>query len=558
MKKTHSESELVFLPLGGVGEIGMNMALYGFGPPKHRRWLMVDCGISFGGEREPGVDVVMPDIGFIEAERDNLLGIVVTHAHEDHYGALLDLWPRLKAPVYATAFTAAMLEAKMESEPGAPEIEIVEVDQGARWVLGPFDLEFVAVSHSIPEPNALVIRTAVGTAVHSGDWKIDPTPGLGLPIDLARFAEIGREGVRAFICDSTNATRSGRSPSEVDVAASLTEIIAKAPRRVAVTTFASNVARLRAVIAAAQANDREVVVLGRAMRRVLDIAEELGYLDGLRPVLDEDAYGYLPPDKVVALLTGSQGEPRAALARIASDDHRAIALSPGDLVIFSSRTIPGNEKAVGSIVNALAARGIDIMTDHDGLVHVSGHPRRDELAELYGLLKPQVSLPVHGEPLHLAEHAKLARSLGVSEVVVGRNGAMIRLAPGPAEEVDEVFAGRLYRDGRLLLEPEMSGVDDRRRLSFGGVIVVSLALDQRGEELAAPAITLVGVPVETADGRAFEELVAKAVDGAYASIPKPRRKDHGLVAEAVRRAARSAVAAEWGKKPVCRVTVTTD
>ncbi len=260
----------------------------------------------------------------------------------------------------------------------------------------------------------------------------------------------------------------------------------------------------------------------------------------------------------MALLTGSQGEPRAALARIASDDHRAIALSPGDLVIFSSRTIPGNEKAVGTIVNALAARGIDIMTDHDGLVHVSGHPRRDELAELYGLLKPQVSLPVHGEPLHLAEHAKLARSLGVSEVVVGRNGAMIRLAPGPAEEVDEVFAGRLYRDGRLLLEPEMSGVDDRRRLSFGGVIVVSLALDQRGEELAAPAITLVGVPVETADGRAFEEIVAKAVDGAYASIPKPRRKDHGLVAEAVRRAARSAVAAEWGKKPVCRVTVTTD
>lgn len=558
MKKTHSESELVFLPLGGVGEIGMNMALYGFGPPKHRRWLMVDCGISFGGEREPGVDVVMPDIGFIEAERDNLLGIVVTHAHEDHYGALLDLWPRLKAPVYATAFTAAMLEAKMESEPGAPEIEIVEVDQGARWVLGPFDLEFVAVSHSIPEPNALVIRTAAGTAVHSGDWKIDPTPGLGLPIDLARFAEIGREGVRAFICDSTNATRSGRSPSEIDVAASLTEIIAKAPRRVAVTTFASNVARLRAVIAAAQANDREVVVLGRAMRRVLDIAEELGYLDGLRPVLDEDAYGYLPPDKVVALLTGSQGEPRAALARIASDDHRAIALSPGDLVIFSSRTIPGNEKAVGTIVNALAARGIDIMTDHDGLVHVSGHPRRDELAELYGLLKPQVSLPVHGEPLHLAEHAKLARSLGVSEVVVGRNGAMIRLAPGPAEEVDEVFAGRLYRDGRLLLEPEMSGVDDRRRLSFGGVIVVSLALDQRGEELAAPAVTLVGIPVETADGRAFEEIVAKAVDGAYSSIPKPRRKDHGLVAEAVRRAARSAVAAEWGKKPVCRVTVTTD
>ncbi|SHO66181.1 ribonuclease J [Pseudoxanthobacter soli DSM 19599] len=553
--KTEKASELVFLALGGVGEIGMNMALYGFGPARRRRWLMVDCGVGFGGQAEPGVDLVMADPAFIEAERENLLGIVLTHAHEDHYGGLVDLWPRLGVPVYATAFSAAMLEAKLDGEPGAPDIEIIEVDQGARFEIGPFDIEFVSMSHSIPEPNALVIRTPVGTVVHTGDWKIDLNPGLGLPIDLARLAEIGKEGVRALVCDSTNATRAGRSPSERDVAASLAEIIAKAPARVAVTTFASNAARLRAVIAAAQEADREVVVLGRAMKRVLDIAGELGYLDGLRPVLDEEAYGYLPRDKVVALLTGSQGERRAALARIAGDDHRLVALSPGDLVIFSSRTIPGNEKAVAEIANALAERGIDILTDRDGLVHVSGHPRRDELAELYGLLKPQMALPVHGEALHLAEHAKLARSLGVKEVVIPRNGLMVRLAPGPGEVVDEVHAGVLYKDGRLLVEPEQSGMEDRRRMSFAGVVVVSLALDAKGETVAAPTTTLIGLPTATAEGVLFSAIVQKAVVGAIESIPRPRRKDHALVAEAVRRSARSAVAERWGKKPICRVVV---
>ncbi|WP_334176338.1 ribonuclease J [Pseudoxanthobacter sp.] len=553
--KAEKTNELVFVALGGVGEIGMNMALYGYGPARHRRWIMVDCGVSFGGEDEPGVDLVLPDPRFIEAERENLLGIVLTHVHEDHYGALVDLWSRLRVPVYATPFAAAMLDAKLDGEPDAPDIDIVEVEQGARWQLGPFDLELVPMSHSIPEANAVVVRTAAGTAVHSGDWKIDHEPGIGLPIDLARLGEIGAEGVQALICDSTNAIREGRSPSEADVAVELERIIANAPARVAVTTFASNAARLRAVISAANRADREVVVLGRAMKRVIEIAGELGYLDGLRPVLDEEAYGYLPRDKVVALLTGSQGEWRAALARIAEDDHRLVALSPGDMVIFSSRTIPGNEKAVGSIINALAARGIDIVTDRDGLVHVSGHPRRDEMRELYGLIRPQVALPVHGEPLHLAEHAKLARGLGVPQVIIPHNGLMVRLAPGPAAVVDEVHAGVLYKDGRLLVEPEQSGMEDRRRASFNGVVVVSLALDSKGDEVAAPTVTLIGVPTATREGVLFSAVVQKAVAGALQSIPRPRRKDHALVAEAVRRAARAAVAEKWGKKPVCRVAV---
>lgn len=553
-----SAGELVFLPLGGVGEIGMNMGLYGFGPVRHRKWLMVDCGVTFGNETTPGVDVILPDPAFIEAARDDLVGIVLTHAHEDHIGAVLELWPRLRAPVFATPFTAGLLEAKAGEEFGLEKVPITVMQQGARWTLGPFDLELVPVSHSIPEPNALVIRTALGTVVHSGDWKIDPTPGIGLAIDLARFAELGAEGVRAFVCDSTNAIRSGRSPSEQDVARSLVDIIRAAPARVAVTTFASNVARLRAVMLAAAAADREVVVMGRSMLRVLDVAGELGYLDGLKAPLDEEAYGYLPREKVVALLTGSQGEPRAALARIASDDHRRVALSPGDLVIFSSRTIPGNEKAVGAIVNALATRGVDVLTDRDALVHVSGHPRRDELAELYGLLKPEVSIPVHGEPLHLAEHAKFARSLGVREVVSLTDGKIVRLAPGPAAVVGEAPFGHLYRDGRLLLDPEESGMADRRRISFAGAIVVSVGLDGAGDVVHGPEVVLLGIPEHDADGEPFEDIVVKAVEGALVSIPRPRRRDAALVAEALRRAARSAVAERWGKKPVCRVVATTD
>jgi len=555
MTRAKSE-ELVFWPLGGVGEIGMNLALYGVGAGTKRRWLMVDCGVAFADEALPGIDLIMPNVDVLHAQRKNLVGIVITHAHEDHIGALIDLWPRLHVPVYATPFAAALLAAKVAGEPGAPQIPVTVVGQGARWSLPPFDLEFVPVSHSIPEPNALVIRTALGTVVHSGDWKIDATPGIGLPIDLGRFAEIGREGVRAFVCDSTNAVRDGRSPSEADVARSLVEIVAKAPARVAVTTFASNLARLRAVMLAAKAAQREVVVMGRAMQRVLDVADELGYLEGLPATLDEDAYGYLPRDKVVALLTGSQGEPRAALARIASDDHRNVALSAGDLVIFSSRTIPGNEKAVNGIINALCRRGVEVMTDRDGLVHVSGHPRRDELAELYGLIKPQVAVPVHGEPMHLAAHAKLARSLGVPEIGRVEDGQMLRLAPGPVDIVDSVPASYLYKDGRLLLPLEESGVTERRRVGFGGAVVVSVVLRDKGEIAMPPQVVLIGVPSIDANGKPFAPIVEKAVLGALESIPRPRRRDRELVAEALRRAARAAVAERWGKKPVCRVLVT--
>lgn len=551
-----SANDIVFLPLGGVGEIGMNLGLYGYGPEDDRSWLIVDCGVSFAGPELPGIDLIMPDIKFLEEEVDNIVGMVITHAHEDHYGAVLHLWPYLKVPVYATAFTAGLLAAKFESEHGAEEVPVTIVEQGQRLQMGPFDVELVTMAHSIPEPCALAIRTPAGMVLHTGDWKIDLTPGVGKPIDLERLGELGREGVMALVCDSTNAIRDGKSPSEADVAVELTKVMKAAEHRVAVTTFASNVARIRAIAVAAKAADRDVVVVGRSMARVIDVAGELGYLDGLPMFHEEEAYGYLPRDKVVLLCTGSQGEPRAALSRIAAGDHRNIGLSKGDTVIFSSRTIPGNEKAVGAVLNNLAAVGVEIVTDRDGLVHVSGHPRRGELEELYNLVKPKVVLPVHGEPLHLAAHAEFAVGQGVREVVRGKNGDVVRLNAGSAAIIDEAPFGLLVKDGKILDDPEVTGVQERRKLSYAGALVVSLHLDKSGDLVDDPQVAPFGLPDTDDEGEPMEEIVLRAVLGAVKSIPKSRRKDKDLVAEAARRAARSAVLDVWGKKTLCRVLVT--
>ena len=547
--------ELVFAPLGGVGEIGMNLAIYGLGPPNRRQWLAVDLGVSFAAEEHlPGVDLILPDIRYLVEERKNLAGIVLTHAHEDHFGALLELWPQLQVPVYATPFTAALLAAKRQGEPGAPDIPVKVIPVGGRFTAGPFDIELVTMTHSIPEANALIIRTPLGNVLHTGDWKIDPTPILNDPTDEKKLRAFGEEGCLALIGDSTNAVRDGRSPSEADVAKAIAELIKNARHRVAVTTFASNVGRLRAVMEAARAADREVVVVGRAMDRVLQIARETGYLEGLQDFRPTEAYGYLPPDKVVLLCTGSQGEPRAALARIAQDQHPEVTLARGDTVIYSARSIPGNEKAIGRVINGLIEQGIEVITDRTHLVHVSGHPRRAEVEELIGWVNPQILIPVHGEALHLNEHAKIARACGVKEILACRNGDLVRLAPD-ARLIDEVPAGRIYKDGSLLVDAQARTIADRRRLSFSGAVSVALALTEKGELADDPSVDLIGIPERDREDGLLYERVQDAVEQTFHSLPRGKRRDPEAVAEAVRRGVRAAVNERWGKKPMCYVHV---
>ena len=548
--------ELVFIPLGGLGEIGMNAALYGYGPPGRRKWILVDLGLAFAGPDAPGVDLVFPDLSFIEKMKKDLLALLITHAHEDHVGAIADLWPRLGCPVYATRFASGLLEARRLGEPGAPQIQIQSAKPGEPIALGPFSIEYVRMAHSIPESSALAIRTPAGTVLHTGDWKIDRDPVVGWPTDAERLRAIGEEGVLALVCDSTNVMRSGESPSEADVAKTLRELVANAPGRVAVTTFASNVARLRSVAEAAKAAKRSVVVVGRAMARVVEVARECGYLDGLPEFLSADAYTHFDRDKIVVLATGSQGEPRAALARVAQDDHPAITLAQGDRVIFSSRTIPGNERPVNAIINALIDQGVEVITDRTHLVHVSGHPRRGEVERMYDWIRPQIAVPAHGEPLHLFEHMSLAREQGVKHVMRVRNGDAVRLAPGVPEIVDKVAVGRLYKDGDILLSPDDEAIKARRKLAFSGVVSVGLALSARGELVGEPDVLFSGIPSRARDGRAMDEIIDKAMFETLESLPRQRRRDPDAVADALERTIRAAIRGVWGKRPLIHVMVT--
>ena len=550
-------TDFVFLPLGGVGEIGMNLYLYGYGRDGAREWLIVDMGVTFGSEYEPGIDIIMPDIRFLEEERHNIVGLLLTHAHEDHFGAVIDLWPLLSGvTVYATPFTAEMLKSKLAEIGLVNGFPLEILPMGARRTIGPFDVELVSMSHSIPEPSAVVIRTPLGAALHTGDWKLDENPLTSAPTDIARLKALGEDGLAALVCDSTNAVRDGVSASEADVALVLEQLIREAPRRVAVTTFASNVARIGSVAKAARAAGRELVVVGRAMHRVIEAAQTTGYLDPDLAFHQETAFESLPPRKMVALCTGSQGEARAAMARIALDEHPNVSLDPGDRVMFSSRTIPGNEKAVARVQNGLADRGVEIITDQDAPVHVSGHPRRGELEQLYSWLKPKIAIPMHGEGRHLEAHARLAEALGVSEVVRARNGAMVRLLPGPAAIIDDVPVGRLYRDGLILTRADDGQVRERRKLSFAGTVSVSLVLSEKGVLLADPEVALTGLPPVDAEGTPFATIARDAAIGTIESIPRPRRKDQALVSEAVRRGVRAAVNQAWGKKPLCSVLLT--
>lgn len=548
-------SELYFIPLGGVGEIGMNLALYGFGAEKDREWIMVDCGVTFPGAELPGVDLVLPDISYAKSLGDKLKGIVITHAHEDHYGALLALWPELRLPVWCTPFTAGMLEAKIESERDAEKINVKVYRAGDKINVGPFEIEAIHVTHSIPEPVSLAIKSPLGTVIHTGDWKLDDAPTLGAGTDQEVFTRLGDEGILALICDSTNAMRDGFSETEQEVSESLAKIIQKSKGRVALTTFSSNVGRIRSITQAAESVGRRVMLMGRSIRRVCEVADELGYLDGLQDFITEDEFVSIDRDKIVIVCTGSQGEDRAAIAKLARDEHPRVHLAPGDTVIFSSRTIPGNEKPILNIMNQFIERGVQIITDKDDLVHVSGHPRINELEKMYSWVRPTISVPVHGEAAHLSAHAKLAGGWGVPQVAPVRNGDMLRLAPGNAEIVGEVPFGRIYKDAKIIGNEDQIGVKERRKLSYCGVISCSIVVDRHGNMADEIDMALHGLPDKTNSGHPFEDVVYDACVGAVKSIPPKKRKDTALVENAAFKAIRSIVHDEWGKKPIVTVFV---
>jgi ribonuclease J len=541
--------ELVLLPLGGAGEIGMNFNAYGFGPPDERKWIVVDCGVLFGRETDtPGVDIIMPDIRFLEERAEDVLGIVLTHAHEDHIGAIGHLWPLLQCPMYATPFTARLMEDKLAEAGLQDRVKTRVVPLGGKIKLGPFDIEFHSITHSIPEPNALVIRTPLGTVMHTGDWKLDPDPLIGEATDETAFRRIGDEGVLAMVCDSTNALVQGHSGSEGDVKKGLTELIGTLKGKVAVTGFASNLARLQSVAEAAQVHGRKVALVGRSMHRITGAARETGYLDDFPSLIGEDEAAQLPDNRVLYLCTGSQGEPRAALARIARGDHPSVQLGEGDAVIFSSRIIPGNDIAIHELHNQLSALGVEVLTVEDHFVHVSGHPCRDELSEMYRWVRPQIAVPVHGELRHMSEHARLARSLQVPQAVVVQNGDMLRLAPGRAMVIDEVPAGRVYMDGRVMTEADEGLTRHRRAMAFAGFIGITLALDGKNRIAGEPSFFFEGVPVDV------QEPVRDAV-AATVKRHNPKRADDEDLKEQVRRAGRRAANDAWGKKPVTRVEI---
>ncbi|WP_299441119.1 ribonuclease J [uncultured Rhodospira sp.] len=542
---------VVFVPLGGTGEIGMNLNLYG----SQGRWLMVDLGITFGDETTPGIDVMMPDPAFIEDNLEALDGIVLTHAHEDHLGAVTYLWPWLRKPVYASPFAAAFLRVKLEEEGLAGEVPVHEVPIGAPFRVGSFNLEFIGTTHSIPEPNAVVIRTPAGIVLHTADWKFDPHPLVGPAADTEALRRLGDEGVLAMIGDSTNIFTEGHSGSEADVRKTLIEVVGRnTTGQVAVACFASNVARMESVAIAARENGRRAALVGRSLWRMNETARRCGYLADIPAFLGEDEAAALPADKVLYVCTGSQGEPRAALPRIASGSHRTVGLGEGDTVIFSSRVIPGNERAIFTMQNRLAEKGVEIITSRDAPVHVSGHPAREEVEEMYRLVRPRVAVPVHGEAMHLREHARVARACGTRHVAIIQNGDMLRLDAEPPRVIDEVHTGLLALDGDRLVPMSSQMLRDRRRMMINGVATVTLVLNGKGGLAAEPMVSARGLLDPEEDGDDLNALIGQ-IRAAVDRLDRRALDDDGQVVDSARRVVSRFFRDSQSRRPVTDIHV---
>ncbi len=538
--------DLAFLPLGGTGEIGMNFNLY----RTEGKWLAVDCGIGFGGAAHPEVEVMMPDPAFISERRDKLVGLVITHAHEDHIGAVAWLWRQLRCPIFATPFAASVLRRKMGEVPGlVNEAKIQVIKPGGSFNVGPFSLQFIPMAHSIPESQALAIRTKAGNVLHTGDFKFDDEPLVGPRVDEAALRAFGDEGVLAMVCDSTNAMVEGHSGSEGDVRRALSELIRTLEGLVAVTCFASNVARVESVALAARDAGRSVALVGRSLRNLDASARDCGYLKDIPVFAGEDDANDIPDDNLLLIVTGSQGEPRSALARIASDQPPRIELGEGDTVIFSSRMIPGNERAIGQVQDNLVRRGVRLITDAEHLTHVSGHPAREELKRLYGLVRPRISVPVHGEWRHLSAHAELARELQVTPILM-EDGDILNLAPGVVEITDSAPVGKLVLDGTRLVPLQGTVMGARRRMLFNGVVVASFAVDAQGHLRGKPQISAPGL-FDAEDAEL--DRVAGELSTALGDLNAATRKDDSALADAAKAVLRRSLGKRFAKRPMVDV-----
>ena len=541
-------SKNYFLPLGGTGEIGMNLNLYGYSQESKEEWIMIDCGVTFSQSGAPGIDLQMADPNFIAKKKKNLLGIILTHAHEDHIGAMPFIWPHLQCPIYTTKFTASLLEEKFNEYKISFDGKLVIIDDQEELQIGSFNIKVIGLSHSIPEMNAIVIETPNLKIFHSGDWKIDDDPIVGGKFDKNKVSELSNLNIDLLVCDSTNSIVPGKSGSESKVRDSLIDIISGIEGRIFISTFASNVARLTSVAEAAAINDRQVVLSGMGMHKIARAAKKSGYFRGIPDFVDEEDAGYLPADKTLILCTGSQGEYRAALSKIARDEHRNLYADEGDTVIFSSKMIPGNEYGILRLQNTFAKRGINVITEKDSFVHVSGHPCEDELIEMFNILKPKYMIPVHGEHRHLRENANIANQCGIQAKVI-ENGELITISKDGFEDVKTVESGRIYKDGNILVHDFESNSSERSKLSFSGLLTVSIQIINNKVQ-KKPIVNTIGIPEFDEKGIRLVDLVHERLS----QILKSSKVD-GKLENRIKNAVTKEINYIWGKKPFVEVII---
>ena len=548
------KKELLFCPLGGSGEIGMNMNLFGYGDPGNHKWIMVDIGVTFADDTIPGIDLIYPDPGFILERKDNLLGIILTHAHEDHIGAIAHLWPKLKCKIFATPFTAVLIKEKFKEKhiDITKDLQIVELN--GKVSLEDFEIEYITLTHSILEPNGLRIKTPAGIVLHTGDWKVDPNPLIGEEINAKRLKEIGNEGVLAMICDSTNVFSAGRSGSELDVRKNLLNIMSRLKKRVIITSFASNVARMETAFYCAEQTGRQISLVGRSMHRIYKAARQCGYLKNSIDPIDPREAKKFAREKIVYLCTGSQGEPMGAMMRISNYTHPDVFIEKGDAIIFSSKIIPGNEKKLYKLHNQLVKDGMEVISEENEFVHVSGHPNRDEMKDMYNWIKPKCVIPVHGEHRHLIEHINFAKEMQVPHPVLVENGDIVKIFPGDKPEVyDKAPTGRLYLDGNISVHEQSQSIKDRKNLSSNGYLEVTILINSKGIIHDNPILSFRGLPINEEDEFTYE------LENEIEKITKSfkigsRKQEHNLI-DALKIACRKFTKEKIGKKPYTNINL---